>query len=64
MLDRIAIARLVWEYEMRLSPKERSDRVVANKEKQGAKGADEYQTKDWFLSANESVSVEFRRRIM
>ncbi|KAK4544631.1 hypothetical protein LTR36_004203 [Oleoguttula mirabilis] len=56
----IAIARLVWDYDMRLAPAQQRSRQMEKEIAMGKRKANEYQIKDWFLSNNESVIVEFR----
>ncbi|KAK5121604.1 hypothetical protein LTR85_004776 [Meristemomyces frigidus] len=58
----IAIARLVWEYDMRLAPEQRKSRQVEGEIARGMRRLYEYQVQDWFLSNNESAMVEFRAR--
>lgn len=58
----IAIARLVWEFDMTLAPHQHVDQVVAREIKQGKRRPDEYQYQDWFLSNNFGPTVQFRTR--
>ena len=58
----IAIARLVWEYDMRLAPDQQVDRTIAGEVKKGRRHATEYHVQDWFLSNNYGPFVEFRAR--
>lgn len=58
----IAIARLVWEYDMRLAPEQHRSQQMEREIFCGKRKANEYQVQDWFLSNNESVMVEFRAK--
>lgn len=58
----ITIARLVWEYDMRLAPEQYRSKEIEREVRRGERNASEYQFQDWFLSNNESVMVEFRAR--
>ncbi|TKA45830.1 hypothetical protein B0A54_03515 [Friedmanniomyces endolithicus] len=58
----IAIARLVWEYDMRLAPEQHPRKSTVKEIRQGLRHPAEYQYQDWFLSNNEGVFVEFRAR--
>lgn len=58
----IAIARLVWEFDMRLASDQHRDASFVRDVKCGKRHATEYHFQDWFLSHNESVFVEFRAR--
>ncbi|TKA72850.1 hypothetical protein B0A55_07699 [Friedmanniomyces simplex] len=58
----IAIARLVWEYDMRLAPEQHRSKKTSKEIRQGLRHPAEYQYQDWFLSNNEGVFVEFRTR--
>ncbi|KAK1055152.1 hypothetical protein LTR74_015868 [Friedmanniomyces endolithicus] len=58
----IAIARLVWEYDMRLAPEQHPRKSTVDEIRQGLRHPAEYQYQDWFLSNNEGVFVEFRAR--
>ncbi|KAK4554120.1 hypothetical protein LTR86_008961 [Recurvomyces mirabilis] len=58
----ITLARLVWEYDMRLAPERRPRPAIAKQIKQGIRHPAEYQYQDWFLSNNEDVVVEISRR--
>ncbi|KAK4889667.1 hypothetical protein LTR27_011559 [Elasticomyces elasticus] len=58
----IAIARLVWEYDIRLAPEQHRDDTTTKEIDQGLRHPAEYQYRDWFLSNNEGVHAEFRKR--
>lgn len=58
----IAVARLVFEYDMRLAPQQHESACFARDVRRGRRRAGEYHTQDWFLSRNEGPSVEFRMR--
>ncbi|KAK0348013.1 hypothetical protein LTR59_000496 [Friedmanniomyces endolithicus] len=58
----IAIARLVWQYDMRLAPEQYPRKSMVKEIRQGLRHPAEYQYQDWFLSNNEGVFVEFRVR--
>ena len=58
----IAVARLVFEYDMRLAADQKVDTEVAEDIKKGRRRADEYQVQDWFLSNNFGPHAEFRVR--
>ncbi|KAK1811093.1 hypothetical protein LTR12_014525 [Friedmanniomyces endolithicus] len=58
----IAIARLVWEYDMRLAPEQHPRKSTVKEIRQGLRHPAEYQYQDWFLSNNEGVFAEFRTR--
>ncbi|KAK0365469.1 hypothetical protein LTR91_005959 [Friedmanniomyces endolithicus] len=58
----IAIARLVWEYDMRLAPEQHPRESTVREIGQGLRHPAEYQYQDCFLSNNEGVFVEFRVR--
>lgn len=58
----IALARLVWRYEMRLVDVPLEVESVREDLKRGRRVEGEYQLRDWFLSANEGPVVEFARR--
>jgi len=55
----IAIARLLFEYEMRFVDTAPADVSVRAGIASGRRKADEYHIRDWFLSANEGPLVEF-----
>ncbi|WPG97869.1 Hypothetical protein R9X50_00065100 [Acrodontium crateriforme] len=57
----IALARLVFEYDMRLAKKQDVSEEFLQEVKQGKRHDGEYHTRDWFLSVNEGPQVEFRR---
>ncbi|SMY28276.1 unnamed protein product [Zymoseptoria tritici ST99CH_1A5] len=58
----IAVARLVWEFEMRLSEVQRVSGFVERDVRRGRRVEGEYHLLDWFMSRNEGPRVEFRRR--
>lgn len=58
----IAIARLVWKYEMRLVDSLPIDAGVKAGIRKGKRAKNEYHLRDWFLSANEGPVVEFAAR--
>lgn len=58
----IAIARIVWDYDMRLSGEQHVSKFVNADIKQGRRRKGEYQLLDWFMSWNEGPWVDFRRR--
>jgi hypothetical protein len=58
----IALARLVWEFDMRLAPDQHVDKEIAKEIKSGLRNQDEYQVQDWFLSNNYGPYAEFRAR--
>ena len=58
----IAIARLVWEFDIRLAPDQQQTESIAREVKTGLRNSAEYQYQDFFLSNNEGVFVEFRAR--
>lgn len=58
----IALARLVWEYDMRLAPDQQVDKTIAKEVKKGMRHPTEYHVQDWFLSNNSGPYVEFRAR--
>ena len=58
----IAIARLVFEFDMRLSNDQHCEASITKEVKRGKRHADEYQTLDWFLSNNWGPYVEFKER--
>jgi cytochrome P450 len=58
----IAIARLVFEYEMRLVESEPGDASVRADIVSGKRRAGEYHLRDWFLGKNEGPIVEFAGR--
>jgi len=60
----IAIARLVYEFDMRLAPNQHRAADFVREVAKGKRHASEYHFQDWFLSNNESVFVEFRSREM
>lgn len=58
----IAIARLVWEFDMRLAPEQNDPAFVKRDVRTGKRHASEYHFQDWFLSNNFGPYVEFRAR--
>jgi len=58
----IAIARLVWEFDMRLGPEQPRSKAMTKEIRSGLRHHGEYQYQDWFLSNNEGISVEFKAR--
>jgi cytochrome P450 len=58
----IAIARLVFEYEMRLVKTAPEDASVRVDIVSGKRRAEEYHLRDWFLGKNEGPIVEFSAR--
>lgn len=58
----IAIARLVWEFDMRPAPVQAKDYCPMGKTKEESHRPQEYQVRDYFLSNNDSVMVQFRAR--
>ncbi|KAK3113993.1 hypothetical protein LTR53_008130 [Teratosphaeriaceae sp. CCFEE 6253] len=58
----IAIARLVWEYDMCLAPEQHRSAVTCEEISSGLRHPREYQYQDWFLSNNEGVHVELKAR--
>jgi cytochrome P450 len=58
----IAIARLVWKYDMRLVDVSPADPRVRADVKDGRRVEGDYHLRDWFLSANEGPVVQFAER--
>lgn len=58
----IAIARLVWKYDMRFVDVVPADPGVRADVKKGRRKAGDYHVRDWFLSANEGPVVQFAAR--
>ena len=58
----IAIARLVWEYDMRLAPDQHQNSAISRDVNKGRRHQSEYHMQDWFLSNNFGPFVEFRAR--
>lgn len=58
----IAIARLAFEYDMRLAPDQHQSKAMARDARQGRRKANEYHVQDWFLSNNFGPFTEFRAR--
>lgn len=57
----IALARLVFEYDMRLAKKQEVSEDFLDEVKRGKRHVGEYHTRDWFLSVNEGPQVEFKK---
>lgn len=58
----IAIARLVWEYDMRLASDQQVDAGIARDCARGMRRENEYHVRDFFLSNNFGPFVEFKAR--
>ena len=58
----IAVARLVWEYDMRLSPNQHEEKAIIKDVRRGKRHPEEYHVEDWFLSNNFGPYAEFKRR--
>ena len=58
----IAIARLVWEYDMRMAPEQHVPEFVKRDIRSGKRHPSEYAFQDWFLSNNYGPHVEFKKR--
>ena len=58
----IAIARLVFEYDMRLAPQQHESEAITKEVRQGKRQPKEYHVQDWFLSNNFGPFAEFRAR--
>ena len=58
----IALARLVYEYDMRLAPDQHENKSVSKEIRQGKRDAGEYQLQDWFMSNNFGPYTEFKAR--
>jgi hypothetical protein len=58
----IAIARLVFDFDMRLSADQHTSGSVDRDVRSGKRTAGEYHLLDWFMSRNEGPWVEFRKR--
>ena len=58
----IALARLVWEYDMRLTHDQHVSAFITRDISKGTRHPREYQLQDWFMSNNEGPWVEFRAR--
>jgi len=58
----IALARLLYRYDMRIVRAESSDPGVRQDLKSGKRKKGDYHVRDWFLSANEGPVVEFAAR--
>lgn len=58
----IAIARLVWEFDMRLAPDQHDPAFIQGDVRSGKRHPSEYHFQDWFLSNNFGPHVEFKAR--
>jgi len=58
----IAIARIVWKYDMRLVDVMPADSSIRADVKEGRRTEGDYHLRDWFLSANEGPVVQFAER--
>lgn len=58
----IAIARLVWEFDMRLAPDQHLGASTQKEVETGFRHQNEYHVEDWFLSNNFGPFAEFRVR--
>ncbi|KAK5175611.1 uncharacterized protein LTR77_000750 [Saxophila tyrrhenica] len=58
----VAIARLVWEFDLRLAGEQFVDAGIRREVEEGRRRREEYQVQDWFLSNNFGPWVEFRKR--
>lgn len=58
----IAIARLIWEFDMRLSEEQSVSGFIREEIKSGKRQPWEYQLQDWFMSRNEGPWAEFKVR--
>ena len=58
----IALARLVYAYDMRLVPSRIEDKTVQKELRQGKRDRREYQLKDYFMSMNYGPVAEFKPR--
>lgn len=58
----IAIARLVWEYDMRLAADQHQSETILKEVEEGKRHENEYHVQDWFLSNNFGLFVEFKAR--
>ena len=58
----IAIARLVFEYDMRFAPDQQRSKMTTREIRQGKRHPNEYHVQDWFLSSNFGPFAEFRAR--
>jgi len=58
----IALARVLWEYDMRLSADQHVSSFVGRDIGLGRRQPGEYQLLDWFMSRNEGPWAEIRRR--
>ncbi|CZT19858.1 related to cytochrome P450 67 [Ramularia collo-cygni] len=60
----IAIARMVWDFDMRVSAEQYVSEFLKEDIKRGRRRKEEYQLLDWFMSWNQGPWVDFRRRSM
>lgn len=58
----IALARLVFEFDMRLATDQHYEAFVTKEIKRGKRQEDEYHIQDWFLSNNFGPYAEFKER--
>jgi cytochrome P450 len=58
----IALARMFWEFDMRLAADQHVSSFVGRDIDSGRRQAGEYQLLDWFMSHNEGPWAEIRRR--
>ncbi|KAI5358294.1 putative cytochrome P450 [Septoria linicola] len=58
----IAVARLVFEYDMRLSDDQHVSGFIKKEIRSGKRQPYEYQLQDWFMSRNEGPWAEFKAR--
>lgn len=58
----IAVARLVWEFDLRFAPEQHEPGFVRREVEGGKRHPGEYHFQDWFLSNNFGPWVEFRAR--
>ena len=58
----IAIARLVFEFDMRLATDQHNEAFINKEIRSGKRHEDEYHIQDWFLSNNFGPYAEFRER--
>lgn len=58
----IAIARLVFEFDMRLSDDQHQEAFILEEVKSGKRHKDGYHVQDWFLTNNWGPYVEFKER--
>lgn len=58
----IAIARLVFEFDMRLSINQHHETFITKEVRRGKRNVNEYHIQDWFLSNNWGPYAEFKER--